>query len=62
MKIIILILYRIVFLVPPWEEIFKGDTERKHNFESAKKEFDELLIKYYGEHLIVPVFQAAYLG
>jgi predicted ATPase len=37
---------RLVFLVPPWEEIFKGDAERKHNFESAKKEFDELLIKY----------------
>jgi predicted ATPase len=37
---------RLVFLVPPWEEIFKGDKERKHNFESAKKEFDELLIKY----------------
>ncbi len=37
---------RLVFLVPPWEEIFTGDTERKHSFESAKKEFDELLIKY----------------
>lgn len=37
---------RLVFLVPPWEEIFTGDRERKHNFESAKKEFDELLIKY----------------
>lgn len=37
---------RLVFLVPPWEEIFKGDKERKHGFESAKKEFDELLIKY----------------
>lgn len=37
---------RLVFLVPPWEEIFKGDIERKHNFESAKKEFEELLIKY----------------
>ncbi len=37
---------RLVFLVPPWEEIFTSDTERKHNFESAKKEFDELLIKY----------------
>jgi predicted ATPase len=36
----------LVFLVPPWEEIFKGDAERKHNFESAKKEFEELLIKY----------------
>ena len=37
---------RLVFLVPPWEEIFTGDRERKHSFESAKKEFDELLIKY----------------
>lgn len=37
---------RLVFLVPPWEEIFSSDTERKHNFESAKKEFDDLLIKY----------------
>lgn len=37
---------RLVFLVPPWKEIFTGDTERKHSFESAKKEFDELLIKY----------------
>lgn len=36
----------LVFLVPPWEEIFTHDPERKHNFESAKKEFDELLIKY----------------
>ncbi|MBA3956794.1 MAG: AAA family ATPase [Parachlamydiaceae bacterium] len=37
---------RSVFLVPPWEEIFASDAERKHSFESAKKEFDELLIKY----------------
>ena len=37
---------RLVFLVPPWEEIFANDAERKHDFESAKKEFNELLIKY----------------
>ncbi|KAF3361902.1 Uncharacterized protein PHSC3_001556 [Chlamydiales bacterium STE3] len=37
---------RLVFLVPPWEEIFANDGERKHDFESAKKEFNELLIKY----------------
>lgn len=37
---------RLVFLVPPWPEIFANDTERKHDFESAVKEFDELLIKY----------------
>jgi predicted ATPase len=37
---------RLVFLAPPWEEIFATDAERKHDFETAKKEFDELLIKY----------------
>jgi predicted ATPase len=31
---------RLVFLVPPWKEIFANDAERKHDFESAKKEFD----------------------
>jgi predicted ATPase len=48
---------RLVFLVPPWEEIFTSDSERKHDFESAKKEFDELLIKYknFGyETILVP--------
>ncbi|MCP5506778.1 MAG: AAA family ATPase [Chlamydiales bacterium] len=38
--------HHLVFLVPPWEEIFASDAERKHDFKSAKKEFDELLIKY----------------
>lgn len=38
--------HHIVFLVPPWEEIFASDPERKHDFKSAKKEFDDLLIKY----------------
>lgn len=37
---------RLVFLVPPWKEIFVNDAERKHDFEMAVKEFDELLIKY----------------
>ena len=32
--------------MPPWQEIFANDAERKHDFESAIKEFDELLIKY----------------
>ncbi|MCB1111184.1 MAG: AAA family ATPase [Chlamydiales bacterium] len=48
---------RLVFLVPPWKEIFENDAERKHDFESAKKEFDELLIKYknFGyETVLVP--------
>ncbi len=48
---------RFVFLVPPWEEIFTSDSERKHDFEAAKMEFDELVIKYknYGyETLLIP--------
>ncbi|MGK5595277.1 MAG: AAA family ATPase [Parachlamydiaceae bacterium] len=48
---------QLVFLVPPWEEIFETDPERKHSFASAKQEFDELLIKYkkFGyETIIVP--------
>ena len=48
---------RLVFLVPPWEEIFQLDEERRHDFDAAKKEFDELLIKYkdFGyETVLVP--------
>jgi len=48
---------RLVFLVPPWQEIFTSDKERKHSFESAKNEFDELLIKYknFGyETILIP--------
>lgn len=48
---------KLIFLVPPWEEIFANDPERKHDFASAKKEFDDLLIKYekYGyETVIIP--------
>lgn len=48
---------RFVFLVPPWEEIFTNDPERKHDFELAKKEYEELLIKYknFGyETVLVP--------
>jgi len=48
---------RLVFLVPPWKEIFASDAERKHSFEDAKREFDELLIKYKNfryEIILVP--------
>ncbi len=37
---------QLVFLTPPWKEIFASDPERKHSFESAKQEFEELHIKY----------------
>ena len=33
---------RTVFLAPPWEEIFAGDSERKHGFVEAVAEYDHL--------------------
>lgn len=33
---------RIVFLAPPWEEIFATDAERKHGFADAVAEYDHL--------------------
>jgi predicted ATPase len=38
--------HRLVFLAPPWEEIFTKDAERQHEFEASEEEFEELLIKY----------------
>jgi predicted ATPase len=46
-----------VFMLPPWLEIYKSDSERKHSFEDAVKEYEELLIKYkkFGyEVILVP--------
>lgn len=37
---------RHVFLVPPWEEIFTKDAERKHDFEETQLEFEKHLIAY----------------
>ena len=34
-----------VFMLPPWEEIYKTDSERKHSFKDAVKEYEELLVK-----------------
>ena len=35
-----------IFMLPPWPKIYKSDSERKHSFEDAVKEYEELLIKY----------------
>ncbi|MFK7824155.1 MAG: AAA family ATPase [Oligoflexales bacterium] len=46
-----------VFLVPPWPELFKADSERKHSYKDAVKEYDELVAKYkkYGyKTILVP--------
>ncbi len=46
---------RKVFMLPPWKEIYKEDAERKHNFEDALREYEELQIKYmnYGYDVIL---------
>ena len=31
-----------IFLVPPWQEIFISDTERRHSFDEAVAEYDAL--------------------
>lgn len=38
--------YAIVFLVPPWPEIFENDTERKHSFDDALAEYRSLPLIY----------------
>ena len=38
--------YPMIFMTPPWAEIFCQDDERKHTFEDAVKEY-ERLIEYY---------------
>jgi predicted ATPase len=35
-----------VFLTPPWEELFRGDPERKHTFSDAVAEYEGLLQSY----------------
>ncbi|MEP0234309.1 AAA family ATPase [Roseibium sp.] len=37
---------KIVFLTPPWQEIFVNDSERKASFEEATLEYEHLLSSY----------------
>ncbi len=41
--------YHSIFLTPPWKEIFSQDDERKHSFEDAVKEYDQI-IKFYPKY------------
>jgi predicted ATPase len=41
--------YHSIFLTPPWKEIFIQDNERKHSYEDAVKEYDQI-IKFYPKH------------
>jgi len=36
----------LVFLTPPWPEIYRGDNERKHGFDAAIEEYERLLRDY----------------
>ena len=46
--------YPIIFMAPPWKEIFHHDDERKHFFEDAVEEYNRLLESYprYGYRLL----------
>ncbi|AYN05047.1 MULTISPECIES: AAA family ATPase [unclassified Flavobacterium] len=46
--------YSKIFLLPPWEEIYKSDGERYENFEQAKTIYNHLVETYkkYGYELI----------
>jgi len=35
-----------VFLVPPWQEIFANDAERRHSFEDSVAMYDSLVVTY----------------
>lgn len=37
---------RLVFLTPPWPEIYAGDPERRHGFDAAVAEYERLLAVY----------------
>jgi predicted ATPase len=44
----------IIFMAPPWEEIFCQDDERKKSFEDAVQEYEQLLKSYnqYGYQML----------
>ena len=37
---------RLVFLTPPWPEIYRADAERRHDFAAAVAEYDRLVRDY----------------
>jgi len=38
----------LVFLTPPWPEIYRSDDERKHSFDAAVEEYERLVRDYEG--------------
>jgi predicted ATPase len=47
--------YSTIFMVPPWQEIFCEDAERKNSFKNAVEEYDRLVEHYikYGYDLVI---------
>ena len=47
--------YPVIFMAPPWEEIFCEDEERKNSLKNAIEEYDRLLEYYvkYGYELVI---------
>ncbi|TCT41034.1 AAA family ATPase [Martelella mediterranea] len=37
---------RLVFMAPPWPEIYEHDAQRKHGFDEAKAEYERLMMFY----------------
>jgi len=38
--------HELVFLVPPWAELFKQDDQRQHSFADASAEYQRLIYSY----------------
>ena len=47
--------HKTIFMLPPWEDIYRFDKERKHSFDQAVEEYEQLLIKYkkYGYNIVM---------
>jgi len=37
---------RLVFVTPPWREIYRGDAERRHSFEQGVRDHEDALASY----------------
>jgi predicted ATPase len=50
---------RVVFMAPPWEELFKADAERRHAFSDAVAEYEGLLEDYPANGYVVELIPKA---
>jgi predicted ATPase len=50
---------RVVFMTPPWEELFRADAERRHAFSDAVAEYEGLLQSYPANGYVVELIPKA---